>query len=321
MGRSFFIPFSVVDMSLRLLYKGMYAGRSAWFQLFVLLVFIAAGAVVASLTGGMLALVCGFAGTDSIMNNPDMMRGFQFISTIGTFLLPSLALAWCCSTHVKEHLSIRPVPSAEILLLTVASMFLISPAISLTGALNQQMTLPEFMAPVENWMRQQEDTAQYMMDLLLQNSSLLTLLSNLIVIAVMAGITEEFLFRGALQRIIERWTPNHHVVIWMAAILFSLFHLQFFGFFPRMLLGAYFGYLLYWGRSIWLPVFAHFINNAVAVIGLSDSRLKDNEYISGDISADHLLQFTLIALLTTLLFIGLVRYLRKMLLRRQANGD
>lgn len=299
----------------------MYAGRSAWFQLFALLVFIAAGAVVASLAGGMLALVCGFAGTASIMDSPNMMRGFQFISAIGTFLLPSLALAWCCSTNVKKYLSIRSVPSAEILLLILASMLLISPAISLTGALNQQMTLPEFMAPVENWMRQQEDIAQQMMDLLLQNSSPFTLFSNLIVVAVMAGITEEFLFRGALQRILERWTPNHHVVIWMAAILFSLFHLQFFGFLPRMLLGAYFGYLLYWGRSIWLPVFAHFTNNAVAVIGLSDSRLKENEYISGDISADHLLQFTLIALLTTLLFIGLIQYLRKMLLQKQANRE
>lgn len=291
----------------------MYADRSAGFQLFVLLVFIAAGAVVASLLTGLLAAACGFSGTDSLLNDPDMMRGFQFISTVGTFLLPSLALAWCCSTHVKEYLSIRLLPQAELLGLTFASMFLISPAISLIGALNQQMSLPEFMAPVENWMRQQEETAQYLMDLLLRDSSPLTLFSNLIVIAVMAGITEEFLFRGALQRILERWTPNPHLVIWTAAILFSLFHLQFFGFLPRMLLGAYFGYLLYWGKNIWLPVFAHFTNNAVAVIGLSDSRLKNNEFISGDISTDHLLQFTLIAVLTALLFLGLVRYLRKRL--------
>ncbi len=34
-----------------------------------------------------------------------------------------------------------------------------------------------------------------------------------------------------------------------------------FGLVPRILLGAYFGYLLWWSRSIWLPVIAHVFNN------------------------------------------------------------
>ena len=51
--------------------------------------------------------------------------------------------------------------------------------------------------------------------------------------------------------------------------------MQFFGFLPRMLLGAYFGYLLYWTRNIWIPVFAHFVNNAIAVISMSDAKLKE----------------------------------------------
>ena len=49
-------------------------------------------------------------------------------------------------------------------------------------------------------------------------------------------------------------------------MLFSAMHMQFFGFFPRMLLGALFGYLLVWTGSLWVPVFAHFFNNASAVI-------------------------------------------------------
>ena len=43
-------------------------------------------------------------------------------------------------------------------------------------------------------------------------------------------------------------------------------HLQFYGILPRMMLGVLFGYLFYWSGSIWIPVFAHFINNASAVI-------------------------------------------------------
>ena len=80
-----------------------------------------------------------------------------------------------------------------------------------------------------------------------------------------------------------------------------------------MILGAYFGYLLYWSKSIWIPVFAHFVNNAFAVIGMSDSRLKDNEFITGDIPAEHLLDFCLIGALSFLLFILVNRRLKRLL--------
>ena len=134
--------------------------------------------------------------------------------------------------------------------------------------------------------------------------------------AVAAGITEEFLFRGALQRIIGKWTYNHHIIIWSAAIIFSTFHMQFFGFLPRMLLGAYFGYLLYWTRNIWIPVFAHFVNNAIAVISMSDASLKDNEFITGDISTQNLLPYTIVAIVALFFF---VRCCRKLKIIRSSN--
>ena len=42
--------------------------------------------------------------------------------------------------------------------------------------------------------------------------------------------------------------------------------MQFYGFLPRCLLGVMFGYLLVWSGTIWFPIFAHFVNNATAVI-------------------------------------------------------
>jgi hypothetical protein len=45
-----------------------------------------------------------------------------------------------------------------------------------------------------------------------------------------------------------------------------MMHLQFFGFLPRLALGALFGYLLVWSGSLWLPIVAHFVNNAAAVL-------------------------------------------------------
>ena len=292
--------------------KGIFATRPASVQLFVFLLFLSAGALLASLLSAGLIGVTQGANTD-ITQNAGLMRFVQLVTSICTFLLPSLAMAWTCGTNPTAYLSLRKVANGEVWLLTLLSMFLLSPAINLLGLLNQQMELPAFMAPIEHWMRTQEDLAERLTLKLLSNDSPWTLLANLLVIAGAAGVTEEFLFRGALQRVIGRWTANPHTVIWIAAALFSAFHIQFYGFLPRMLLGAYFGYLLYWGKSIWIPVFAHFCNNAFAVIGMSSESLKETEFVTGDIPPEHLLDFSLMAAGATLLFLLVNRRLKRIL--------
>lgn len=306
MDRSFFYALMLMFL------KGIYAGKPALFQLLILLLFILAGGLFASMSVmGIFHLIYGLSA--NIMHYPDMMRLLQLFSAIGTFLLPALALAWTCSNTPWQYLFCKNIPGIQILLITLISMFLLSPAISLTSLLNKQMVLPEFMAPVEQWMQEQEATAEQLTGLLLAGKGFFTLLFNLVVIAAAAGITEEFLFRGALQRIIGGWTQNHHIIIWSAAFLFSAFHMQFYGFLPRMILGAYFGYLLFWSKNIWLPVFAHFINNAFAVISLSDSKLKENQFITGEVTGNQILPYTIAACVALLLFYICIRKLRFLL--------
>ena len=283
--------------------KGIYATRPAVIQLLILLLFLLAGAVLSSIISTGLLLATHGLQAD-ITQDANLMRLIQFISAIYTFLLPSIAMAWTCSDNPRHYLSVKKITDGRIWILTLVCMFLFSPVINLLGLLNKQMELPAFMAPIEEWMRAQETLAEQLTTILLSSDS---------VWVILAGITEEFLFRGALQRVIGKWTSNPHTIIWVAAILFSAFHLQFYGFLPRMILGAYFGYLLYWSKSIWIPVFAHFVNNAFAVIGMSDSRLKDNEFITGNIPAEHLLDFCLIAALSFLLFILVNRRLKRLL--------
>ena len=161
-----------------------------------------------------------------------MMRMMQLLSAIGTFLFPALAVAWLCSADPAAYLCIKRKVDTKILLLALVSMFLMSPAITLTALLNKANDTAGVHGSVESWMKAQEALAEQITNTLLAGDGMLTFLSNLFVIAIMAGITEEFLFRGALQRIIGQWTSNHHIVIWSAAILFSAFHLQFYGFLP-----------------------------------------------------------------------------------------
>lgn len=267
--------------------RGMFVGLSAIRQICVLLLFVLFGSILSSIIGfGLFWFIFGFDA--NIYQSPDGMRIVQFVSAVGSFLFPALAFSYLCCDNWKSALSLSKAPSVEVSILAIISMFLLSPIINLTAMLNQCLELPEWMSGVENWMITQEENAKQITDILLGSKGILPFISNIIVIALTAAVTEEMLFRGALSNALAKFSISQHAVIWISAILFSAFHLQFYGFIPRMLLGAYFGYLLLWSKSMWLPIIAHFTNNATAVIGMSCDSLKNNEYITGEISEQHL---------------------------------
>ncbi|MCD8193889.1 MAG: CPBP family intramembrane metalloprotease [Tannerellaceae bacterium] len=295
-----------------MLLEGTYAGKPASFQFFVLLVAVLAGAII----GATLSAVILFLNPEEAANltqDAGLMRIIQTISALTTFLLPALALAWVCSRNYSQLLFLDKLPDGNIFLLAFISLLLLSPVINLTALLNKAMTLPPFLKGVEEWMMAQEKAAEELTWVLLSEPGILPLLANLFVVAVVAAITEEFLFRGALQRIFYRWTKNTHAAIWITAFVFSSIHLQFYGFLPRMLLGAFFGYLLVWSKSIWLPVFIHFIHNGMIVVALSDENLKENEFITGEVSDTYILPYTILALITGIGFLFSIRMLKKKL--------
>lgn len=88
---------------------------------------------------------------------------------------------------------------------------------------------------------------------------------NILLIAVMTAIAEEMFFRGALQSLFQKWTKNIHLAVWITAFVFSAMHFQFFGFFPRLLLGAVLGYLFAYSANLWLPILFHATNNAAVL--------------------------------------------------------
>lgn len=288
--------------------KGFFQQYSAGTQALLLIFLFCGGAVIATLITMLISLFTGISGMDM-----SMTRVIQTISSLGLFLLPAIGMALFCDASPRHYLFLHKVNDERVWLLVLASMFLIAAPINFIAMLNQQMELPTFMAPVEQWMRSQEDLAQQLTQNMIGDGTPQLLAINLIVMALCPAITEEFFFRGALQRLIGKWNPNPHFVIWSAAILFSAFHLQFYGFIPRMLLGAYLGYLLLWTRSIWIPVFAHFINNATAVIGMSDKNLRESALVTGEIPTDQILQYGIAAAISLILFIFLNQYLKKIL--------
>jgi membrane protease YdiL (CAAX protease family) len=83
--------------------------------------------------------------------------------------------------------------------------------------------------------------------------------------AVIAPLLEEFLFRGWLQRTLERrHTPVFAVVA--TAVVFALAHFDTFGFLVRLSFGLLVGYVAYASRSIWPGVVLHGAYNAGLIV-------------------------------------------------------
>ena len=203
------------------------------------------------------------------INNPDnigLIKYMQFIQHMGIFVVPPIVAAYVFSKHPKTYLSADTKSKFAVYLLATGIIIFAIPFINYTGALNAKMSLPESFAGFEEKIRAMEESAGKMTEAFLNVKSIGGLFINLIIVALLPAIGEEFLFRGVLLRLFKEWTKNKHAAILISAFLFSAVHFQFYGFLPRFLLGALFGYLFVWSRNIWVPVTVHFINNGLAVI-------------------------------------------------------
>jgi uncharacterized protein len=205
------------------------------------------------------------------LSNPNtgnlaVVKYFQIIQSIFLFLVPALIAAWLFSENMPGYLQADQKPEAVTLLVAMVALIAAIPLLNALALLNSEMVLPSWMHALEVKIKSMEDTAGKLTGLFLTGGDGFTLALNMFMIAVLPALGEEFLFRGVIQRLLTEWTRNKHVGIWMAAFIFSFIHFQFYGFLPRLLLGLYFGYLLVWTSSIWVPVTCHFINNGVAVL-------------------------------------------------------
>ena len=133
---------------------------------------------------------------------------------------------------------------------------------------NQNISLPESLSGIETILRNMEEALAKTSEFITNFTSIGQLLIGILVVAVIPGIGEELVFRGLVQNHLFRLTKNIHVAIWLAALLFSLFHLQFYGLVPRMFLGFMFGYMYYFSGNIIYPMIAHFFNNGFTLVML-----------------------------------------------------
>jgi membrane protease YdiL (CAAX protease family) len=232
------------------------------------------------------------------------LRIAQILQSLGLFVLPPFILMYLLNEKPFEWFGLKKLPASNLWMTGIGAVIFSVPLVNYLVQINNAVVFPESMTFLENSLRAMENSAEVLTEKLLQTDSVFGLTGNLLLIALMPAFAEELFFRGTMQKILAGKT-GQHVAVWITAIIFSLFHMQFFGFLPRLMLGAVLGYLYMFSGNLWLPVIAHFANNAIAVIFhfmIKNGITTLDPEVPGKEGTGYLAVFSLIAL-AMLLFI------------------
>ena len=243
------------------------------------------------------------------------LKWLQFFQTVGTFLLPPIFCAWLWSENHRpfEWLKLNKGADGLSFALAIGIMVCAIPAINLLADLNSRIDLPDSL---EQKLRAMEESAAALTVRFLQADNLGGLLLNIGLMALLPALSEELTFRGTLQQTLAE-VQKPATAIWVTAFIFSAVHMQFYGFIPRMLMGAMFGYIFVWSGCLWIPIVMHLVNNSLAVLfyyfweqsATGGQSLTDTKNIADTLGAGDTWWIGVLSLLITCL--GLLRFYRR----------
>jgi len=229
----------------------------------ILILALLSGADSESITGLLTTL---FADPENVPNGWISMMILQGTVHFFSYLLPSL-LYWFYMERKHLHdFNFRKKPAATVWFLAAIAVLVFIPVNSQFIEWNANMVFPESLSGLEKWMREKEDQNAMLTGFMTNYKQIWQLIVALTVVVLLPALGEEVLFRGIIQRKLAQHWANVHVAIWVSAAIFSAIHFQFYGFLPRMILGALFGYLYYWSGRLSVAILAHFVNNGFVLV-------------------------------------------------------
>ena len=194
------------------------------------------------------------------------LRISLLVNQVSAFLLPALVFAYSVENNWFNFSKSNFGITRKQWTVVTATLLLLLPLISLLTQFNQNIVFPENWQPLEAWFRALEAKNNALVERLISTPLYLSAVLNLFFIAMLPAVCEEFFFRGTLQPYLLKYFKHPLWAILIVAFIFSAFHLDFFGFIPRFVLGIYLGVLVYWTKSLWSAVWAHFLNNGIALL-------------------------------------------------------
>ena len=229
-------------------------------RIFLLIALIIIGLILGTVIGLAYVFI-----TKSDSNDLNALRFMQISSQLFTFVFPPIAYAFLVKDEPVNALGLK---KSKILwvFIGVAMIFAIMPFNSIIAEWNANLTLPDSMSKIEQLMKQMQEAATEMIEKFVNVDTIGGLILNLFMIAGLAALGEELLFRSIIQTSLIKICKNVHIGILIASAIFSFIHLEFYGFVPRLILGMLLGYMFYFSGSIWIPMLMHFLNNGTVVL-------------------------------------------------------
>jgi len=279
-----------------------------WKELRIIVLIIFSSFVFVNLVISIFYIISGgvsSSGIENLLEDRVLMLSLNSLS-IMIFISPYFYVNKLSNYSIKIF-PINSTPVILVLLLTFFFMMLNSGVIEW----NKSINFPEFMNSFETWAFNKEKELEKITIFLVSFENNWEFLFGILSIALIPGICEEYLFRGVLQKNFYLISKNIHIAVWLSAFFFSALHLQFYGFFPRMLLGVLFGYIYYWSGSILYPMIAHIFNNffSLTIFYFSQKGLL-NENFEVSVNSSPKIPIALI-IISAVLFIGFMYLLRR----------
>ncbi len=191
---------------------------------------------------------------------------FSLVQGLFVFIFPTI-LTWMMTSLRPWHMmGMDRSLSLKSLGWMLALYVIAYPAMAQIIYYNADISFPDSMKGLEQTLRDWENAGADATAAIMSTTTVGGLIVNVLIVGLFTGLAEEMFFRAGIQRMMMTSRISPTVAIWSAAAIFSFVHFQFFGFVPRLLLGAIFGYVYWRTRSIWAPALLHGINNSIVVV-------------------------------------------------------
>ena len=246
--------------------KGIYRNKSESTKLFLFVMIVFISALIGVLSIGIIFVDIGELNFSP--ENISQLKIIQLISSVFIFIIPPLLFSYFENDQYLKELGFNLKFKRQNILMVLMIILFSQPLVAYCMQLNLDFihSISDYIPKLIESMKQMEEKAKLLTEALLKMDNIRDLLFNLFLIAIIPAIGEEMFFRGVIQKKLKNILRNPHIAILITSFIFSAIHMQFFGFLPRFFLGIILGYLFYYSGSLWMPIIAHFINNALAVL-------------------------------------------------------
>ena len=201
----------------------------------------------------------------------------QAIQMIGFFVLPPVLFALFSKNDFLSCFNLNKSFQLKKYLLAAAIALLLFPVLINIQYWFMSAPIPESMKVAADM---QKALNEKIIGLFLNEPGLSNLFLMILIIGVGAGLTEELFFRGLLMPWIERKTKSTWSAIIISGSIFSIFHANFYDFFPILFAGILFGYLYSKTLDLKLNIFIHALYNSAQVVL---NYLNENKYIEANL--------------------------------------